>query len=131
MPQLRDGPADLVEVPVAAVAQRQVLDEPLLGLLVERVFQVCGDQLDELVASHAAHLVNDRSSAARTAARARCSSTRWLAVEISSIAHTSSAVYPSTSRSVITIRWRCGRAASAAPSSRRVSVATAAFSGDG
>src|SRR5204863_4984633 len=113
VPQFRGGPADLVEVPVAAIAPGHVLDEAPLGRRVERLFQVGGDQLDELVAPHAAHLVSVHSSAARTAARARCSSTRWLAAEISRIAHTSSAVYPCTSRSVMTIRWRSGRAASA------------------
>ena len=48
------------------------------------------------------------SSAARTFARARWSSTRWLTSEMPRISQASSASKPSTSRSVITARWFSG-----------------------
>ena len=47
-----DGPAELLEVGVAAGAVGEMLYEPLLGLLVQRAVQERGHQLDELVTVH-------------------------------------------------------------------------------
>src|SRR2546430_15766449 len=89
--QRGDGGADLVQVPVAAVAPGQVFDEPLLGGPVQRALEVGGDQLDELLASHATASFDQKvSSAARSAARPRCSCTRRLAGLMDSIAQPSS-----------------------------------------
>jgi hypothetical protein len=61
----------------------------------------------------------------------RCRSTRWLPSVSSSSSQTSCASKPSTSRSVMTSRWRGDSPRNASATVRRTSTPTAAPSGDG
>src|SRR5690349_12777930 len=126
------GGADLLQIAVTAVSFGEVFHEPALVRRCEGAVEVGGDQFHELVAVHAvATLIQCCSRAARRADRPRCSSTRWLAALIANRSHTSSLLWPATSRKVTTTRCRAGRPASAAARWRRVSAATAPSSGDG
>src|SRR3954447_14554296 len=102
--------AELCEMLLAAVALRQMRLQTSAVVRVQRALEVVGDALDELLAGHLGQLVvagahvRCSSSAARTRERARCSSTRWLASLMSSVAQTSSASHPTMSRNMMTMR---------------------------
>ena len=67
--------------------------------------------------------------AARSTARARCSSTRWFCGEMPRVAQTSPAGIPHTSRMVSTRRWRSGSPDRASSSRLSTSLDSATFSG--
>src|SRR6185437_13273809 len=84
----------------------------------EQTLEVVREELGELLAgglpdAEAGHAYSS-ASACRSLLRARCSSTRWLPSDNPSRSHTSSALKPSTSRSVTTRRCVSGSSAIAA-----------------
>src|SRR4029077_8913113 len=96
----------LCQVCTAAVTTRDVILKPGPIRAGKGPFEVIGHELDHLAACHRRY----SSSIFRTDARARCRRTLWFSSEIERRPHTSSALRPATSRSVITSRCFAGRA---------------------
>src|SRR3954471_9521899 len=131
-PDRRDRAPQLLEVARAVLAAGDVRLEAAPVARGERALEAVGDELDDLLAAQRpAHAGSSRypASASRTPARARCSRTRWLFSEMSSATQTSPDGQPSTSRSVMTSRWRSGSGAIAFLIRARTSAASARSSG--
>src|SRR5207244_815393 len=137
-PGRADRRSHLVEIRSTARAVRDVTFEALAQLSRQRALEIVRHELDELLAGQlfvgvrSLHHVDSfrySSSAARTAARARWRSTRWLVSLSVRALQTSSALHPSTSRSEMTARCVAGRAAIASAITCRVSPASSCSSG--